>query len=130
MRILFFDGYCSLCNGLVDWLIRRDHHHRLQFSSLQGETAKVHLPSAYRSTGDVDTVLFLKDGKIYERSTAILYVLMELGFPWSLMGVFLLVPRFLRNAIYRLIAKNRYAFFGKRETCRVPTKDEKQKLLP
>lgn len=130
MKILFFDGYCSLCNGLVDWLMARDTQNVLKYASLQGETAKTQLPSAYRSTGDVDTVLYMREGKIYERSSAILHVLMDLGFPWALMGVFFVVPTFLRNIVYRIIAKYRYRLFGKEETCRLPTPAEKQKLLP
>lgn len=130
MRVLFFDGYCSLCNGLVDWLVRRDKGNRLQFASLQGETAKTHLPSAFRTTGDVDTVLYMREGKIFERSTAILHLLMDLGLPWALVAVFFIVPRFLRDFIYRRVANNRYRWFGKRDTCRIPTLAEKNKFLP
>lgn len=130
MKILFFDGYCSLCNSLIDELIRRDKKNVLQFASLQGETAKSHLPSFVRSTGDVDTVIYLREGKIYDRSTAILWMFQDLGGLWKFTGVFFLIPSFLRNIIYRVVARNRYRWFPKRETCRVPTVKEKQKILP
>ncbi len=140
MKILFFDGYCSLCNNLIDWLIRHDTKNVLQFSSLQGETAKTQLPSAYRipantkggegSGGDVDTVIYLSNGKIYQRSRAILHVFQDLGFPWAMLGVFLILPSFTLDWGYRIVAKYRYKWFGKKETCRIPTPAEKQKILP
>lgn len=130
MKILFFDGYCSLCNSLIEWLIRRDTKNVLQFASLQGETAKTHLPSFLRNTEDVDTVIYLREGKIHDRSAAILWVLQDLGGLWKITVAFFLIPSFLRNIVYRWVARNRYRWFPKRETCRVPTAQEKQKILP
>lgn len=132
MKILFFDGYCTLCNNLIDWLIRHDKRHVLQFSSLQGETAKTYLPSAYRvSEGqDVDTILYLREGKIYSRTRAVLHVLKDLGLPWAFASVFLILPSFSLDWGYRIVAKYRYKMFGKKETCRIPTKEEREKILP
>lgn len=130
MKVLFFDGYCSLCNSFVDALIRRDKRDVLQFASLQGETARSHLPSFVRTTGDVDTVIYLRDGKIYDRSSAILWVLQDLGGLWMMTGVFFVIPQFLRDIVYRWVARHRYRWFPKRETCRVPSPLEKKKLLP
>lgn len=130
MKILFFDGYCSLCNSLVDWLIRRDHRSVLKFASLQGKTAEEKLPQQHRLKVDIDTVLYLREDKVYDRSTAVLYCLWDLGGIWKLMMVFIILPSFLRNIVYRCVAKNRYRMFGKLETCRVPKPHEKEKLLP
>lgn len=130
MKILFFDGHCNLCNTLVDWLIRRDKKNIFKFASLQGETAKIHLPSVYRSTGDVDTVLYMKNGKVYMRSRAVLHVLKDLGLPWSLTSVLLVLPTVTLDWGYRLVARFRYKVFGKKDTCRIPTPAEREKILP
>lgn len=129
-RVLFFDGYCSLCNGFVDWMIRRDHSGKLTFASLQGKTAKAMLPPERLTDGDPETVLYLRDGEIYERSTAVLMALNDLGGVWPLTSIFFIIPTPLRNLGYRFIASIRYKVFGKRETCRMPTAAERERLLP
>jgi predicted DCC family thiol-disulfide oxidoreductase YuxK len=130
MKILFFDGHCNLCNTLVDWLIRRDKKNVLKYASLQGETAKAQLPSIYQSTGDVDTVLYLKDGKVFMRTRAVLHVLRDLGLPWSILSMLLIFPSFTLDWGYRLVAHFRYKIFGKKDTCRIPTREEREKILP
>jgi predicted DCC family thiol-disulfide oxidoreductase YuxK len=130
MKILFFDGQCTLCNGLVDWFIRRDKKAVLKFASLQGETAQQMLPSAYRGSKGLDTLLYYRHGKIYIRSTAVLMSLQDLGGLWILTSVFFIIPSFLRDLVYRLIARMRYRIFGKTETCRVPKPEERQRILP
>lgn len=133
MKIIFFDGYCSLCNGLVDWMVNHDPKGVLKFASLQGETAKQQLPSTHLKVGeqlDTDTVIYWRDGKIYERSTAILMALSDLQGVWQAARVLLIIPPFLRNIIYRLVARYRYKIFGRREECRVPLPEERARLLP
>jgi predicted DCC family thiol-disulfide oxidoreductase YuxK len=125
--ILFFDGVCGLCNGLVDWLLPRDSRQRLKFSTLQGLTAKNLLTDEY--TQDLDTVVLWARGKILTRSDAILYCLGEVGGVWTLCKIFYLIPAFIRDAIYRLVAKNRYRFFGQRSTCRMPLPGERLRFL-
>ncbi len=139
MNILFFDGHCNLCNGLVDWLLRKDKNGKIKFASLQGETAKKtlsssHLPSIQTNNSALatptNTVLYFKNGITYERSTAILKCLQDIGGVYSLALIFFCIPKFLRDLIYRLVATNRYRIFGRRETCRIPTKEELTQLLP
>lgn len=128
MKILFFDGYCSLCNGLVDWAMRQDKHARIRFASLQGETAKAVIPN--NNINDTDTVVYWRDGNSYQRSNAILYLLVDIGGVWAMSGVFFLVPSVVRDFIYRRVAVNRYRFYERRESCRMPTLQEKDRLLP
>ena len=126
--ILFFDGVCGLCNKTVDQLLRIDHDCHLRFAPLQGPTAEQLLPAEL--VEDLDTVVLWHQGQAYQRSRAILNALVIIGFPWSALGIFKIVPRFLADPIYRFIARNRYRWFGKRETCRLPTSDERARFLP
>ena len=128
MKILFFDGYCNLCNGLVDWVMKQDRRQTIQFASLQGKTAaeKLNLSS---SKIDFDTVIYFKDQQTFERSNAILELLNDLGGFWRLFYIFKVIPVFMRDFIYNWVAKNRFRFFGSRETCRMPTPNEKARLL-
>lgn len=127
MKILFFDGYCGLCNGVVDFLMKKDKAHQLKFASLQGETAKKMLSSEQVSA--LTTVIYHRDNKIYERSAAALMVLSDLGGVWFLLKIFFLMPRVMRDGLYNLVAQNRYRFFKKRDTCRLPQGEEKDRLL-
>lgn len=128
MKIVFFDGYCSLCNALVDWLITVDGTGQLKFASLQGETAAKLLGQGTAPI-DADTVIYLSEGEKYEQSTAVLRIFLDIGGWWSLVRVFLFIPKFIRDFIYKLVAKNRYRFMKKRETCRVPTAQERERIL-
>jgi predicted DCC family thiol-disulfide oxidoreductase YuxK len=125
--ILFFDGVCGLCNGLVDWLLPRDTRQKLKFSTLQGVTANKLLSEHH--TQDLNTVVIWARGKILTRSDAILYCLNELGGIWSICKVFYLIPRFIRDGVYKFIATNRYRFFGQRTTCRMPLPGERLRFL-
>tara|TARA_R110002095_G_scaffold126882_2_gene109966 strand:- start:3859 stop:4440 length:582 start_codon:yes stop_codon:yes gene_type:complete len=129
--ILFFDGVCGLCNSSVDFAIARDRHARLLYSPIQGETAKQFLTQA--DIQNIDTVIFRPaDGRrLYRRSAAIVRLLWLLPFPWNLFGWLVwLIPLPIRNFGYRLIAGSRYRLFGKHETCRMPTPEERTRFLP
>lgn len=129
--VLFFDGVCGLCNRSVDFAMARDPEGRLLYSPLQGETAEELLSEQDRK--NVDTVIFLPAdrSRVYRRSAAAVRVLWLLGFPWSLCGWLLwLVPLPLRNVGYRLVSRTRYRLFGKHETCRMPTPEERSRFLP
>lgn len=127
MRILFFDGYCTLCNGIVDWTIRHDKNAQIQFASLQGEAAKKIIPDC--DTAKSDTVLYFRDDRVLERSDAILFLLSDIGGIWKMAKLFLIVPKFIRDFVYKIVAANRYRLFRKRESCRVPTESERHRLL-
>ncbi len=127
-RVVFFDGVCNLCNGYVDFLIQRDHARGLMFASLQSESGQVVtravpaavVPDTYYSVFLLDT-----DGQIYERSDAILKTLVSLGGMYRMLGVLWLVPRLLRDVVYRGVSRWRYRIFGTRQSCRLPTPQER-----
>jgi predicted DCC family thiol-disulfide oxidoreductase YuxK len=129
-KILFFDGYCSLCNNLVDQMVRWDKKGVLKFASLQGETAKRLLPNSAVAEKDPDTLLYLRGGQVHDRSTAVLFSLRDLGGVWVLTSVFLIVPKPLRDLVYRFVANIRYRVFGRRDSCRIPTPQERERILP
>lgn len=127
MKIVYFDGYCNVCNRFVDFLIRRDSKRKLKFASLQSATAEQRLPHKY--SAEVDTMVFEDNGKIHEKSGAAIRSIAQLGGIYALMNVFLAVPRPLRDGFYMWVANHRYLWFGKRDTCRMPTPEEKQQFL-
>jgi len=129
--VLFFDGVCNLCNASVDRLMRIDRRRRLRFASLQGPTAQRLLAGTAVAHGaeEPDSLVLLDQGRVFVRSTAALRALVRVGGGWRLAAALLLVPRPLRDAVYRWVARHRYRWFGRRETCRLPTPDEAERLL-
>lgn len=126
-QIIFFDGVCNLCNAFVDFLVRQDAEHLFDFAPLQGENAKQLLPP--RITTGLSSVALWSQGEVHEKSDAALMVLQQLGGLWWFMRVFWIFPKILRDWAYDLVGKNRYALFGKRETCRLPTPEERARFL-
>ena len=123
-RIIIFDGLCGLCNKSIDLLIKLDKYKVLQYTSLQGKFVK-----ALNIEADIDSVIFYEDDTIYYRSTAILKILRSLGGGWIFVNIFYLIPRFLRDAIYDIIAKYHYIIFGKMESCRMLKEGEEKLFL-
>ncbi len=126
--IIFFDGVCNLCNGSVQFVIERDKQDQFKFAALQTDFAKLELSKYNVDVTSGNSFILLENGKVYQQSTAALRVAKQLGGWWSLLYVFIIVPAFIRNCVYRYIAKNRYKWFGKQESCWVPTPELKQKF--
>ena len=128
--IVFFDGVCGLCNQTVDFLIARDRHNRLAYAPLQGESAARLLSEDVRT--ELRTLVFrTEEGRQFTRSAAVVRILMRLGGLWKLAAALLwIIPLPLRNLGYRVVAASRYRLFGKRETCRLPTPEDADRLLP
>ena len=126
--IVFFDGVCGLCNGFVDRLMRWDKRRVLRFATLQGSTAAATLPPAH--TQALSTIVYFDGVRMHTRSDAAIRIVLRLGGAWKLAGVFFVVPRFLRDAAYNLVARNRYQWFGKHASCRLPSPEERGLFLP
>jgi predicted DCC family thiol-disulfide oxidoreductase YuxK len=125
--IVFFDGVCNLCNSMVNGLIARNGRGRLKFASLQGLTAASLLPIEKRE--QIHSVLYYRRGRIYEKSAALVHILADLAWYGWLAKPLLLVPLFIRDGIYDWVAANRYKWFGKKTSCRVPATEERLYLL-
>lgn len=127
--VLLFDGVCNLCNGAVQFVIKNDKKKHFRFAALQSE-AGILLSKKYNiPTDTIDTFVLISKDKSYTRSTAALRVAKLLGGFWSLAYVFIVVPPVIRDAIYNWIAGNRYRWFGKQESCMIPTPELRGRFL-
>lgn len=126
--IIFFDGVCNLCNRSVQFIIRRDPEGIFRFASLQSAAGQQVLQQFNLPQDTFNSFILYEDGKMYTRSDAALRVFSRLK-KWKWMGMFKIVPRFIRNAVYNLIAKNRYSWFGKRDECMIPTPELKSRFI-
>lgn len=128
-NIVFFDGVCNFCNGTVDRIYTNNKKRDIFYSSLQSQFAKEFLGQHGINSTDLDTVIFYTNEKLYFRTDALIKISKHLSGVYKLVSVFSIFPAFLRDGVYRLFAKNRYSFFGMKETCRIPTPEEKQYFL-
>ncbi|SDW76811.1 thiol-disulfide oxidoreductase DCC family protein [Alicyclobacillus hesperidum] len=127
--IVLFDGVCPLCNGIVDWLLRRDRKDILRFASLQSPFAEKLLEQHGMSRRCRNSVYVFFRGTLYERSSAIVQICTELPWPWSWLSYFRWIPQETRDTIYDWVARHRYAWFGQRNACRIPAPNERKKFL-
>ena len=123
--VILFDGVCNLCNGTVDFLLKRDRKKQFRYAALQSDTGKA-LIQKFHIPEQTDSVVLIKLNKAYFESDAAIEIANMLPYPWRLGIIFGIIPKILRNKIYRWVAKNRYRWFGKRETCRIPAPEEKE----
>ena len=128
-NIVFFDGICNLCSGAVQFFISIDKKQGLRFSSLQATYGQEILKKHNLSTSDFESFLFLKDDKLFSKSDAALEVFRTIGGFWKILYGFKLIPKPIRNFIYDKIATNRYRWFGKKESCWLPTPELKARFL-
>ena len=126
---ILFDGVCNLCNGTVHFIIKRDKKKLIRYAALQSDTGLQLLQQSGLIWKDMQSFVFFESKKVYTRSTAALKVCRYLKAGWPLFYGFIIVPRFIRDGIYNLIARNRYKWFGKREQCMVPSQEIKSRFL-
>jgi len=127
--IILFDGVCNLCNGFVTFVIARDPGAHFRFAALSSDAAAGLLREAGITQPIPDTVVLVEEGRPYFRSDAPLRIARRLSFPWPLAYGFLIVPRFIRDNIYDVIAARRYRWFGRRDVCMVPTPGLRSRFL-
>lgn len=128
-NLILFDGVCNLCNGAVNFVIDHDTKNIFRFASLQSEVGQQILVTNNLNASDFNSFILVKNNKILQKSTAALTVAVELGGWWKLLGVFFIFPAIFRDIFYNFIAKNRYRWFGKAESCRMPTPELRSKFL-
>ena len=129
--IVLFDGVCNLCNGSVQFILDRDRKEHFRFASLQSEKGQAILTERGVAipAGDPDSIVLIEGTTVYTHSTAALLIARHLSFPWFLGYAGIVWPRFIRDAVYRFIARNRYRWFGKTNECRIPTPALRARML-
>lgn len=128
-KIILFDGVCNLCNGSVLFIIKRDKKDLFQFAALQSELGQKLIKKHHIDTSKIDSILLLDSERYFAKSTAALKIARHLSGPYPLLYGFMILPRFFRNWVYDIIARNRYKWFGKKESCMIPTTELKAKFL-
>lgn len=128
--VVLFDGVCNFCNYWVNFAIKRDKKNKLKFTPIQGETAKKILPQYSINTNSLSSVIFIEKGKAYTQSSATLQICKHLNGGWKLFYALFIVPKFIRDFFYNIIARNRYKWFGKKESCMIPIPELKERFLP
>ena len=129
-KIILFDGICNLCNGSVVFVLEHERDSSFRFASIQSEAGQELLQWCRLPSDFSKAVIYIEKGKIYSGSTAALKIGQELRFPWSMhASVGLFVPRFIRDWVYRKIAKNRYQWFGRRDVCMIPNQNLKTRFI-
>lgn len=129
-HILLFDGVCNLCNASVQFVLRRDKKEKFLFAPLQSPIAEKLLAGNSNYITDLHSIVLIKNGEIFDESSAALYTAKELSAGWSLLYYFFIWwPKSIRDAIYRFVAKRRYKWFGKRDACSIPDKNYQDRFL-
>jgi predicted DCC family thiol-disulfide oxidoreductase YuxK len=128
-HIILFDGICNLCNSSVQFVIKHDKKGRFRFASLQSDFGKTQIQKFQIDLSKTDSVIYIFDNKAYTQSMAALKIAKQLDGAWPTIYILIIIPRFLRDCIYNYIAKNRYKWFGKKESCMVPNAELKSRFL-
>ncbi|ASB90553.1 thiol-disulfide oxidoreductase DCC family protein [Bacillus sonorensis] len=129
-HIVLFDGICNFCNGAVQLIIKHDPEGLFSFASLQSDIGRKLLKQHRLPADHFDSLILIKNGRVYMKSSAVLQVAKSLPGLWRAAAVFLIIPKPLRDAVYSLIARNRYKWFGQKETCMIPGPDIRKRFLP
>lgn len=128
-NIILFDGICNLCNKTVQFIIRRDPKSKFRFASLQSEVGQSLMRQIGLPAENHNSLVYIRDNRFYIKSTAVLRILRGIGGGWLLLFGLIIIPRFLRDLGYDFIAKRRYRYFGKRESCMIPSRKYRGRFL-
>ena len=127
--IILFDGVCNLCNGAVNFVIKRDPGNVFKFAPLQEKQGALLLKTHAIDIQKLDSIVLIENGNVYTKSSAALRIARKMSNLWPLFFVLLIIPSFIRDGVYDFIAKNRYKWFGEKEQCMIPTPGLREKFL-
>ena len=128
-KIILFDGVCNLCNSSVTFVIQRDKKDLFRFAALQDPAGQELIKKHQIDTSKTDSIILIDGDRAYVKSTAALKVARHLGSGYPLLYGFMIIPYFIRNWVYDYVARNRYKWYGKKESCMIPTPELKSKFL-
>jgi predicted DCC family thiol-disulfide oxidoreductase YuxK len=127
--VVLFDGVCNFCNSSVNFVLDRDAHQYFKFGALQSEEGREVLQKTGQSENYLESIILVEKNIVYRDSEAALRIARKLNGAWPLLYGFIVIPRPVRDAVYRFIANNRYKWFGKMESCRIPTSDIRSRFI-
>jgi predicted DCC family thiol-disulfide oxidoreductase YuxK len=127
--IVLFDGVCNFCNSSVNFIIRHDKKKRYKFAALQSDIGRVLSEMNAIDQSKIDSIILVENGKVFVKSSAILRISKHLNYLYPLFFGFVIIPKFIRDGVYDFIAKNRYKWFGKKETCMIPSPEIKSRFI-
>jgi len=127
--VILFDGVCNLCNNAVQFIIRHDPDEKFLFASLQSEFGQQLMKHYNLPLENFNSFILLQNNKVFNKSTGALKVAKQIKGSWKLLYIFIIVPKFIRDAVYTWIANNRYKWFGKKDACMIPTPQIKARFL-
>ena len=128
-HLIIFDGICNFCNFCVNFIIKHDKNKNFKFASFQSNLAQNILKEKNIDSSRIDTIILLNNGRVHFKSSAALQIAKKLDGQWKLFFMLSIIPLPFRDMIYDLFARNRYKWFGSRESCRIPTEDERDRYL-
>lgn len=128
-NIVLFDGVCNLCSSAVQFIIKHDPNARYKFASLQSDLGQKFLDQFNLDSTELQTIILVNENSVLQRSDAALEIARHLSGGWPLFYIFKIVPKFFRDPVYNLISRNRYAWFGKKEVCWIPTAELKSRFI-
>jgi predicted DCC family thiol-disulfide oxidoreductase YuxK len=127
--LVLFDGVCNLCNGAVLFIIKRDKAGKIMFASLQSELGRDQLIRNGLDPDALHSIIVIENGKLFQKSDAVLHTVARMDGAWPWFRIFRIIPRFLRDALYDLVARFRYKIFGKKDACMIPTPELKKRFV-
>ncbi len=127
--VVLFDGICNFCNSSINFIIDRDYKDRFRFAALQSEKGKELMKQFGLDSENLKTIILIENGRFYTKTTAALRIAKHLKGIWKFSYVFIIIPPFIRNIAYIIISKYRYRWFGKKNACRIPLPEEREKFL-
>ena len=127
--IILYDGVCNLCNNVLRFIIMHDKKQQFRFVSAQSDKGKILLKATGIKDNTLYSILYFKKETVFIKSDAALKILFELGYPFKIFYPFILLPRFIRDSLYNLIARNRYRLFGKKKECMIRDEKIKERFL-
>lgn len=128
-EVILFDGVCNLCNNAVTFIIKRDCKNHFRFAALQSDIGALYLKKHRIDPTEIDSIVLIRGERAFTKSSAALRIAQKMSGLWPLLYVFVIVPKFISNAVYDYIASSRYKWFGKQESCMIPTDELRDKFL-
>lgn len=127
--VILFDGVCNLCNGAITFIIKRDKRNHYRFAALESDIGTMYLQKHEINPMETDSIVLIRGEKAYTKASAALRIARKMSGLWPLLYLFIIIPKFISNTVYDYIARNRYQWFGKEESCMIPTPALRDKFL-